>query len=121
MKFRRFSKRFVPTIDIDRDFYDIVGVRLYAELLGWYKYRVRNEYCLVGQVDGYLVGIVNGRMMNKDIGISLHTWPSIAACGSDRTCLQPKWNTILNTWARKKSGSLQKARLASAAGWLNMA
>jgi uncharacterized protein YlzI (FlbEa/FlbD family) len=62
-----------PTIDIDRDFYDIVGVRLYAELLGWYKYRVRNEYCLVGQVDGYLVGIVNGRMMNKDIGISLHT------------------------------------------------
>jgi uncharacterized protein YlzI (FlbEa/FlbD family) len=62
-----------PTIDIDRDFYDIVGVRLYAELLGWYKHRVRNEYCLVGQVDGYLVGIVNGRMMNKDIGISLHT------------------------------------------------
>jgi hypothetical protein len=46
---------------------------LYAELLGWYRYRVRNEYCLVGQVDGYLVGIVNGRMMNKDIGISLHT------------------------------------------------
>jgi uncharacterized protein YlzI (FlbEa/FlbD family) len=62
-----------PTIDIEKDFYDIVGVRLYAELLGWYRYRVRNEYCLVGQVDGYLVGIVNGRMMNKDIGISLHT------------------------------------------------
>lgn len=62
-----------PTLFIPRDYYDIVGVRLYAELLGWYRYRVRNEYCLVGQVDGYLVGIVNGRMMNADIGISLHT------------------------------------------------
>ena len=62
-----------PTLFIHRDYYDIVGARLYAELLGWYTYRVRNEYCLVGQVDGYLVGIVNGRMMDKDIGISLHT------------------------------------------------
>ena len=62
-----------PTLFIHRDYYDIVGARLYAELLGWYTYRVRNEYCIVGQVDGYLVGIVNGRMMDKDIGISLHT------------------------------------------------
>jgi hypothetical protein len=62
-----------PTLAIDRDYYDIVGVRLYAELLGWYRYRVRNEYCIVGQIDGILVGIVNGRMMNEDIGISLHT------------------------------------------------
>ena len=62
-----------PTIDIPRDYYDIVGVRLYAELLGWYRFRVRNEYCLVGQVDGYAVGVVNGRMMDRDIGISYHT------------------------------------------------
>jgi hypothetical protein len=62
-----------PTLDIERDFYDIVGARLFAELLGWYRYRVRNEYCIVGQMDGMLVGIVNGRMMNADIGISLHT------------------------------------------------
>jgi len=62
-----------PTLGIERDFYDIVGARLYAELLGWYRYRVRNEYCIVGQIDGMLVGIVNGRMMNEDIGISLHT------------------------------------------------
>lgn len=62
-----------PTLKIDRDYYDIVGVRLYAELLGWYRYRVRNEYCIIGQIDGILVGIVNGRMMNEDIGISLHT------------------------------------------------
>lgn len=62
-----------PTLKLPRDYYDIVGARLYAELLGWYRYRVRNEYCIVGQIDGILVGIVNGRMMNKDIGISLHT------------------------------------------------
>jgi hypothetical protein len=62
-----------PTLKIPRDYYDIVGARLYAELLGWYRYRVRNEYCLVGQIDGILVGIVNGRMMDKNIGISLHT------------------------------------------------
>ena len=62
-----------PTLGIERDFYDIVGARLFAELLGWYRYRVRNEYCIVGQIDGMLVGIVNGRMMNQDIGISLHT------------------------------------------------
>lgn len=62
-----------PILFIERDYYDIVAARLYAELLGWYRYRVRNEYCLIGQVDGFLVGIVNGRMANQDIGISLHT------------------------------------------------
>lgn len=62
-----------PTLAIERDYYDIVGARLFAELLGWLRYRVRNEYCIVGQIDGILVGIVNGRMMNEEIGISLHT------------------------------------------------
>jgi hypothetical protein len=62
-----------PTINISRDYYDIVGVRLYAELLGWYRYRVRNEYCLVGQVDGILIGMVNGRMVDQQTGWSLHT------------------------------------------------
>jgi hypothetical protein len=62
-----------PTLSIERDYYDIVGARLYAELLGWMRYRVRNEYCLIGQIEGILVGIVNGRMYDQDIGISLHT------------------------------------------------
>lgn len=62
-----------PTLRIERDYYDLVGARLYAELLGKYRYRVRNEDCLVGQINGYLVGIVTGRMMNKDTGISMHT------------------------------------------------
>jgi len=62
-----------PTLKISRDYYDVVGARLYAELLSWQRYRMRNEYCLAGQIDGILVGVVNGRMLSKRIGISLHT------------------------------------------------
>ena len=62
-----------PTLEIERDFYDIVGARVYAELLGWYRYRVRDEFCLMGQVDGLLVGIVNTRLYSPELGISLHT------------------------------------------------
>ena len=62
-----------PTLQVARDYYDIVGVRLYAELLGWYRYRVKDEFCLVGQIDGLLVGIVNSRMYSPELGISLHT------------------------------------------------
>ncbi|MCJ7824539.1 MAG: hypothetical protein MUP44_06535, partial [Anaerolineales bacterium] len=39
-----------PTMKVERDFYDIVGARVYAELLGWYRYRVRDEFCLMGQI-----------------------------------------------------------------------
>ncbi len=60
-------------IHLDRDFYDIVAARLYAELLGWYRYRVQDEYVLVAQVDGELAAIVNGRLLNKDVGVSYHT------------------------------------------------
>ena len=62
-----------PTLDITRDFYDVVGARFYAELLSWQKYRAVNHYCIIGQIDGILVGLVNGRMYTKDIGMSLHT------------------------------------------------
>lgn len=62
-----------PLIKLHRDFYDIVSARLYAELLGWQVHRVRNEYCLVGVIDGELAGIVNGRMFDQEHGISYHT------------------------------------------------
>jgi hypothetical protein len=62
-----------PTLLVARDYYDIVGVRLYAELLGWQRYRVRDEFCLIGQIDGLLVGIVNSRMYSPQLGISFHT------------------------------------------------
>jgi hypothetical protein len=62
-----------PLMGVERDFYDIVAARTYAELLGWKRYRVRDEYCLVGLIDGVLVGLVNGRSLSPRIGISYHT------------------------------------------------
>jgi hypothetical protein len=62
-----------PTLDIPRDYYDVVGSRLYAELLAWYRYRYRDVFCIIGQVDGLLVGLVNSRMYSPEVGISLHT------------------------------------------------
>jgi hypothetical protein len=62
-----------PCLYIERDYYDIVSARLYGELLAWYRYRVKSEYCLLGQVDGYLVGVVNGRLETEKVGMSYHT------------------------------------------------
>ena len=62
-----------PCLFIERDYYDIVSARLYGELLAWYRYRVKSEYVLMGQVDGYLVGVVNGRMETEKVGMSYHT------------------------------------------------
>ena len=58
---------------VERDYYDIVAARTYAELLGWLRYRVRDEYCLVGLIDGVLVGLVNGRSLSARVGVSYHT------------------------------------------------
>ena len=62
-----------PTLFIDKDYYNVVGARVYAELLAWQYYRVQNEFCLVGQIDGILVGLVNSRMYTAETGMSLHT------------------------------------------------
>jgi len=58
---------------VDHDFYDIVGACVYAEILGWYRQRLKDPYTLVGLIDGLWVGFANGRLMNEDINISLHT------------------------------------------------
>jgi hypothetical protein len=60
-------------MDIGRDFYDIVGARVYAEILGWYRKRLKDPYTFVGLIDGQWVGFANGRLFNEDINISLHT------------------------------------------------
>jgi len=62
-----------PCLFIDRDYYDVVSARLYGELLAWYRHRVKSEYCLMGQVEGFLVGVVNGRMETEKVGMSYHT------------------------------------------------
>jgi len=58
---------------VDHDFYDIVGVRVYGEILGWYRKRLKDPFQLIGLIDGVWAGFANGRFMSQDIGISLHT------------------------------------------------
>src|SRR5512144_1420269 len=62
-----------PCLFIERDYYDIVSARLYGELLAYYRYRSKSQYVIMGQVDGYLVGVVNGRMETEKVGMSYHT------------------------------------------------
>jgi hypothetical protein len=58
---------------VEKDFYDIVGVRVYGEILGWKRKRLKDPFTLVGTIDGEWVGFANGRVMTEDIAISLHT------------------------------------------------
>ena len=60
-------------LDNDKDFYDIVGVRVYAEILGWLRNRLKDPYQMIGVVDGKLAGFCNARKMNDDVHISLHS------------------------------------------------
>ncbi len=62
-----------PLIGVQKDFYDIVAARMYAEVLGWYKYRVANGFVLIGSIDGEIAGIVTSRLVDGKEGISLHT------------------------------------------------
>ena len=62
-----------PLLHVERDYYDVVAARLISELLAYYRYRVQDEYVLVAQINGELVAVVNGRLLNKDVGMSYHT------------------------------------------------
>jgi len=62
-----------PLIHVERDFYDVVAARVYAELLAYYRYRVQDEYVLIAQIDGEIAAVVNGRQVNHDAGMSYHT------------------------------------------------
>ena len=62
-----------PLIGVPSDYYDIVAVRMYSEILGWYRYRVANEFVLVGVIDGVIAGIVTSRHVTGKLGMSLHT------------------------------------------------
>ncbi len=62
-----------PLMSVERDFYDVVAARVYAELLAYYRHRMQDEYVLVAQIDGELCAVVNGRRVDGDTGMSLHT------------------------------------------------
>ena len=81
MVIRQIGREDIPTIlpyvqpltHVERDYYDIVSARLYAELLGYYRHRVQDEYVLIAQINGELAAIVNGRMVDAKVGMSYHT------------------------------------------------
>lgn len=62
-----------PLMGVQKDFYDIVASRMYAEVLGWFEYRVANEFILVGAINGEIAGIVTSRLVDEKIGMSYHT------------------------------------------------
>ena len=62
-----------PLMGVQKDFYDIVASRMYAEVLGWYEYRVANEFVLIGSINGEIAGIVTSRLVDGKEGVSLHT------------------------------------------------
>ncbi len=62
-----------PLMHVERDYYDIVAARVYAELLAYHRHRVQDEYVLVAQIGSELAAIVNGRQVRPGLGMSLHT------------------------------------------------
>ncbi|MFP4483243.1 MAG: hypothetical protein ACLFO1_00165 [Spirochaetaceae bacterium] len=59
--------------DNEYDFYDIVGARVYAELLAIKRNRMKDQYFFVAFDEGVPIGIANGRKRDDEINISLHT------------------------------------------------
>jgi len=62
-----------PQFQEGKDYYDIVTARVYAELLGVYRKRLKDPYTFVGVIDGELAAFCNGRLFSEEINISLHT------------------------------------------------
>ncbi len=62
-----------PLLAVSKDYYDIVAARMYSEILGWFRYRVANEFVIVGAINGEIAGIVTSRHVKEGEGMSLHT------------------------------------------------
>lgn len=61
-------------LEISTDFFDVVAARTYAEILGWVRKRVKDEWVQIGVTeDGELAGIVNARLWDEDLAISFHS------------------------------------------------
>ena len=58
---------------VEKDFYDIVGVRIYGEVLALRRKRLKDPFTFVGLVDGEFLGFANGRAWDEDVSVSLHT------------------------------------------------
>jgi hypothetical protein len=46
---------------------------MFAELLGWHRYRIANMFVLAGVINGEIAGLVTSRLVSEKLGMSLHT------------------------------------------------
>ena len=89
-----------PLLWVERDYYDIVSARLFGELLAYKRYRVKNEYVLVGLIDGVLAGMVNGHLVDEKVGMSYHTMTirrgllNYYAVTNDREGIKPEFKSM---------------------------
>jgi len=62
-----------PLLGVPTDYYDIVAARMFSEILAWFRYRISNEFVIIGAIDGVIAGIVTSRHVDGHLGMSLHT------------------------------------------------
>jgi hypothetical protein len=60
-------------MDVEKDFYDLVASRVYAEVMASHRKRVKDYFCIIGILEGELAAIANARLWDEKIAISLHT------------------------------------------------
>lgn len=76
------SKRMID-LDIAEDFFDIVAARVYSEVLAWVRERIKDEYIQIGVTEnGVLAGLVNARLWDEEVAISLHSLVTLRRVGA---------------------------------------
>jgi len=70
-----FAERFLAGKPPENDpgHRSLAGARLYTEILGWYRNRVKDPFILLGLCGGELAAVANGRFLNQEIAIAFHT------------------------------------------------
>lgn len=69
----------LPNLSYHNDLFDLVTSEIVTELYLWRENRpiwdlpAASQFCLVGRVDGEIVGVTNGGLRDPKIGNSLHT------------------------------------------------
>lgn len=62
-----------PLVQVKTHYYDLVAARMVAELIGWYHHRIANFFVLAGVIDGEIAGLATSRLVDRKLGMSLHT------------------------------------------------
>jgi hypothetical protein len=63
----------IMDLGFDKDFYHLVAARTYSEILAWKQRRVKDHVALVAVHGNELQALVNFRLWNEKLAISLHT------------------------------------------------